>query len=451
MQTDWGGEYHKLSAFFYRVSIAHLVSCPYTHQQNGTAERKHRHVVEVGLALLSHASMPLKSWDESFQIVAFLINHLLTHVLNYASPIEKLFSTKPAYTFLRTFGCACWPNLRPYNNHKLAFRSKQCVFLGYSTHHKGYNYLDIVIGRVYVSRDVVFDELVFPLAALHSNAGARLRAEISLLSPSLLESTSYGGRFVESDHMPKSTDASLQHCDVQDSSRVTPDEDRVVLLPESSYFLEDTAEQGASDLVVTTDLGGRLGVASPGLSAFTPTLDQLPGSSSESVPRQSEPVHASGSDAAAVATPGGFPPPATEFNVDGVGSSAAATPTLQGSSPATPGDPGSAEVPPGFSVEPVATGSSGPGDNLHASDASTPSVPPHARTRLQNNIVKPKRLFPGMVRYANFCSTDKPESVQEALANPKWKSAMDLEHSTLLHNDTWHLVATQAKNIIDCK
>jgi histone deacetylase 1/2 len=60
MQTDWGGEYEKLNGFFQRVGIVHHVSCPHAHQQNGSTERKHRHIVEVGLALLANASMPLK-------------------------------------------------------------------------------------------------------------------------------------------------------------------------------------------------------------------------------------------------------------------------------------------------------------------------------------------------------------------------------------------------------
>jgi hypothetical protein len=50
--------------------------------------------------------MPLKLWDEAFQTAAFLINRLPIPVLNHDSPIEKLFA-KPAYSFLRTFGCAC--------------------------------------------------------------------------------------------------------------------------------------------------------------------------------------------------------------------------------------------------------------------------------------------------------------------------------------------------------
>jgi hypothetical protein len=60
VQSDWGGKYEKLNSFFYNIGIVHRVSCPHTHQQNGVVERKHRHIVEMGLALLAHASMPLK-------------------------------------------------------------------------------------------------------------------------------------------------------------------------------------------------------------------------------------------------------------------------------------------------------------------------------------------------------------------------------------------------------
>lgn len=124
MQTDWGGEYQRINSFFSHIGIAHLVSCPHTHQQNGSAERKHRHIIEIGLALLSHASMPLKFWDEAFVTAAYLINRVPSRVINFETPLEHLFGIKPDYSALRTFGCACWPNLRPYQAHKLSFRSK---------------------------------------------------------------------------------------------------------------------------------------------------------------------------------------------------------------------------------------------------------------------------------------------------------------------------------------
>jgi hypothetical protein len=162
IQSDWGGEYRSLSTYFANCGISHRVSCPHTHQQNGAVERKHRHIVETGLALLYHASIPLRFWDDAFQTACYLINRLPQTLLKNISPFEKLFHTAPEYNFLKTFGCACWLNLRPYNSHKLQPRSTQCVFLGYSISHKGYKCFHIPTGRTYISRDVIFLETQFP-------------------------------------------------------------------------------------------------------------------------------------------------------------------------------------------------------------------------------------------------------------------------------------------------
>jgi hypothetical protein len=39
VQSDWGVEYQKMhNQFFTSLGIGHRVSCPHTHQQNGSAE-----------------------------------------------------------------------------------------------------------------------------------------------------------------------------------------------------------------------------------------------------------------------------------------------------------------------------------------------------------------------------------------------------------------------------
>jgi len=106
--------------------------------------------------------MPLTYWDEAFLTATYLINRLPYPVTNNKSPVELLFQKSSDYNFLKVFGCACWPHLRPYNQHKLAFRSQLCVFLGYSLNHKGYRCLHVPSGRVYISRNVIFDETTFP-------------------------------------------------------------------------------------------------------------------------------------------------------------------------------------------------------------------------------------------------------------------------------------------------
>lgn len=92
MQTDWGGEYQKLHFFLIQVGIIHHVSCPHAHQQNGSTERKHRHIVEVGLSLLAHASMPLKYWDEAFLAATYLINRVPSKVIHNTTLLQHLFN-----------------------------------------------------------------------------------------------------------------------------------------------------------------------------------------------------------------------------------------------------------------------------------------------------------------------------------------------------------------------
>lgn len=156
----------------------------------------------MGITLLAHASMPLKFWDEAFQTAVFFINRLPSKVIAHDTPLHQLYGRDLEHTSLRTFGCAVWPNLRAYNTRKLQFRSKRCVFVGYSNTHKGFKCLDPSEGRIYISRDVVFDETVFPLVDLHPNAGARLRAKLQVLPEILLNpSMTFGDAKIHDQHL----------------------------------------------------------------------------------------------------------------------------------------------------------------------------------------------------------------------------------------------------------
>ena len=99
-----------------------------------------------------------------------------TPVLKNHSPFFKIFKHHLDYAFLKIFGCTCYPLLRPCNSHKLAYRSKQCIFLGYNSNKKGYRCLDHTTNLVYISRHVIFYETSFPAATLST----RLAKDISL-------------------------------------------------------------------------------------------------------------------------------------------------------------------------------------------------------------------------------------------------------------------------------
>jgi histone deacetylase 1/2 len=103
LQSEWGEEYEKLNSFFTKAGIVHLVSCPHAHQQNGAAERKHRHIVEVGLSLLAQSSMPLKYWDQAFLTATYLINRTPSKVIHNSTPLERLYKMEVDYNSLRVF------------------------------------------------------------------------------------------------------------------------------------------------------------------------------------------------------------------------------------------------------------------------------------------------------------------------------------------------------------
>jgi histone deacetylase 1/2 len=416
VQTDWGGEYQALSSFFTCMGIAHHVSCHHAHQQNGSAEWKHRHIVEVGLTLLAQASMPLKFWDEAFLNAVFLINRLPSKVINDETPFFRIYSKHPNYSSLGTFGCACWPNMRPYNSRKLEFRSKRCVFLGYNHKHKGYKCLDPSEGRVYTSRDVIFDEHIFPFASMHPNAGAQLKVELALLPDLFDSSSSCGGSF-------------------------TPDQEADSSLP------ANPSSSCARDCTISSEI---LGESSAKLSQNT-VLDgqhfMCPLAGDSAAAEGDLPAEPEAPDAVSPSGSGELLSPSTAAPV-GHGSSMAGIPRSAPSTThaAAQTDQGRESASSAGSIGSVVPPES-PGYSTTASSAAPGVAPSNVShqgpvTRLQPGISKPKTYTDGIVRWGMSVShsPEEPTSVDQALRDKNWVAAMDAECQALEYNKTWHLV-----------
>ena len=120
--------------------------------------------METSLALLYQSHLPLNFWSYAFSTASFLINRLPSTVLGFISPWEMVNSISPPLLALRTFGCACYPYLRPYHKHKLQPRSVECVFLKYPPLSKGYLCLDPSTNKKYITCYALFNASVFPFA-----------------------------------------------------------------------------------------------------------------------------------------------------------------------------------------------------------------------------------------------------------------------------------------------
>lgn len=62
VQTDGGGKFtsNAFRLFLSKNGIKHQLTCPYTPQQNGVMEHKHRHIEQMGLCLLAYSNLPMK-------------------------------------------------------------------------------------------------------------------------------------------------------------------------------------------------------------------------------------------------------------------------------------------------------------------------------------------------------------------------------------------------------
>ncbi|CAL8993855.1 unnamed protein product [Prunus brigantina] len=180
LRSDSGGEYlsKQFQEFLNTHGIVHQLSCPHTPQQNGIAERKHRHIVETARTFLCDSGLPHQYWIDAFQTAVYLINRLPISA-TVLSPWEQLFRKSPNYQSLKVFGCACYPWLQPYASSKLHPKSRLCVFISYSLHHSGYRCLDPGSGRVFISRHVVFHEDHFPFLTMPTSSSSGPSSSLS--------------------------------------------------------------------------------------------------------------------------------------------------------------------------------------------------------------------------------------------------------------------------------
>jgi len=80
--------------------------------------------------LLAHSNLPKLFWEDTFLTTVFIINTLITPILDQKSPYEMVHHQKPDYNFFCAFRCACWPIYIPIIAISLIFDPKTAFLLG---------------------------------------------------------------------------------------------------------------------------------------------------------------------------------------------------------------------------------------------------------------------------------------------------------------------------------
>jgi hypothetical protein len=75
-------------------SILHHTSCLDTPTQNGVAERKNQHILEVARSLMFTFNVPKFLWNEVVMNATYLIDRMPSRVMGMKSPCEILMGEK---------------------------------------------------------------------------------------------------------------------------------------------------------------------------------------------------------------------------------------------------------------------------------------------------------------------------------------------------------------------
>lgn len=142
--------------------IVHQSTCVNSPQQNGIAERKNRHLLEVARALLFSTKVPKYLWGEAVLTAAHLINRMPSRVLNLKTPLKTFLKFFPIASVAANLPLKIFGSTAFVHEHKqigkLEPRAIKCIFVGYSPTQKGYKCFDLNSKRLLVTMDVTFFE-----------------------------------------------------------------------------------------------------------------------------------------------------------------------------------------------------------------------------------------------------------------------------------------------------
>ena len=160
-RSDGGGEYgsHEFKGYLDSKGIHHEKTNAYTPQENGVSERMNRTLLNLARAMLSDAGLPMMYWTYAVLYAAKILNATPTRTVQTGkTPEEEFTGNKPDLTRFRVFGCKVYMHVPDEKRHKLQAKTIEGVNLGFAENKRAYVVLHRPTGRIFESRDIVFDE-----------------------------------------------------------------------------------------------------------------------------------------------------------------------------------------------------------------------------------------------------------------------------------------------------
>ncbi|CAI5934156.1 unnamed protein product [Closterium sp. NIES-64] len=162
LRSDQGGEFlgKAFTDFVDGKGIVHDLTCPYTPQQNGMAEREMRTTVEYVRTMLLHMGVQHHWWHLALRQAVWVRNYLERSTTPPGTtPYQLQTGTKPDLTLARVWGCMVQFMVpEQQRGGKLAPKARWGLHLGVLPESKGWEVLDLTDNKVVTSVEVIFYE-----------------------------------------------------------------------------------------------------------------------------------------------------------------------------------------------------------------------------------------------------------------------------------------------------
>lgn len=157
IRMDNGTEYKtdEVKKFLRKKGIVEDLSPPHTSPLNGVAERFLQTIQNATRSILSDSGLPKRMWLFAARYTLTSYNILPREACGDQTPYELMYRRKPAYKFLRRFGCVAHLTL-PKKVGKFSDRAQRKFFLGLTNN--GALLLDVASGSVKVGANVTYTE-----------------------------------------------------------------------------------------------------------------------------------------------------------------------------------------------------------------------------------------------------------------------------------------------------
>ena len=116
-----------------------------------------------------HAGLSNGFWIYAVKAKLHAYNITLIKRADYKTPTELWSGIKPNISHLRVLGCQAWVHILKKRRSKLKPKSQEMIFIGYKPGSKGYQFWDAAHQHIEISRDVKFNESLFPAQEAKKN------------------------------------------------------------------------------------------------------------------------------------------------------------------------------------------------------------------------------------------------------------------------------------------